>query len=60
MFIPSEVSQREKDKSHMIPLICGIFFFLKKGTTELLYKTEIDPQTRRQTYVYQRGKGREG
>ena len=30
MFIPSEVSQREKDKSHMIPLLCGIFFFFKK------------------------------
>ena len=35
--ILSEVSQTEKDKYH-ISLICGI---LKKGTNELIYKTEI-------------------
>ena len=35
--ILSEVSQTEKDKYHMISLICGIF---KKGTNELIYKTK--------------------
>ena len=37
----SEVGQMDKDKCHMISLICGIF---KKGTNELIYKTEIDSQ----------------
>ena len=32
----------DKDKYHMISLICGI---LKKNTKELIYKTEIDSQT---------------
>ena len=35
--ILSEVSQTEKDKYHIISLICRIF---KKGTNELIYKTE--------------------
>ena len=35
----SEVSQPEKDKYHMISLICGI---LKNDTNKLIYKTEID------------------
>ena len=39
--ILSEVSQAEKDKYHMMSLICGI---LKNGTNELIYKTEIEPQ----------------
>ena len=39
--ILSEVSQTEKDKDHMILLICGI---LKNGTNELIYKTEIELQ----------------
>ena len=39
--ILSEVSQTEKDKYHMISLICGI---LKKGANELIYKTEIESQ----------------
>ena len=39
--ILSEVSQTEKDIYHMIPLTCGI---LKKGTDELIYKTEIELQ----------------
>ena len=38
----SEVSQTEKDKYHMILLICRIF---KNDTNELVYKTEIDSQT---------------
>ena len=37
--ILSEVSQTEKDKYHMISLICGIK--KTKGTNELIYKTEI-------------------
>ena len=37
----SEVSQKEKDKYHMISLICGI---LKNYTNELVYKTEIDSE----------------
>ena len=40
--ILSEVSQPEKDKYHMISLICGI---LKNDINELIYKTEIDSQT---------------
>ena len=38
--ILSEVSQTEKDK-YMILLICRI---LKKGTNELIYKTEVESQ----------------
>ena len=57
MFIPSEVSQREKNKSHMIPLICGIFFFFL-NTIELIYNTKIDPQTRKQLMVTKRERER--
>ena len=39
IIIRIEVSQKEKDKYHMILLICGI---LKNGTNELIYKTETD------------------
>ena len=42
----------DKDKYHMITLICGI---LKNNTNELICKT--DPPTQ-QIYGYQRGKGR--
>ena len=35
-------SKPDKDKYHMILLICGI---KKKDTNELICKTEIDPQT---------------
>ena len=37
--ILSEVSQTEKDKYHMISLICEIY---KEGTNELIYKTEVE------------------
>ena len=40
--ILSEVSQTEKDKYHMISLICGIFRKLYKW--ELVYKTESQIQ----------------
>ena len=39
--ILSEISQTEKDKYHMISLICGIE---KNGTNELIYKTETESQ----------------
>ena len=42
IIILGEVSQTEKDKYHVILLICGI---QKNGTNELIYKTEIDSQT---------------
>ena len=42
IIIRTEVSQTEKDKYHMIQLICRI---LKNDTNELIYKTETDSQT---------------
>ena len=43
IIILSEVSQTQKEKYHMISLICRI---LKKNDThELIYKTEVDSQT---------------
>ena len=42
MIILSEGSQTEKDKYHMILLICGIQE--KNDTNELIYKTEVYPQ----------------
>ena len=44
IIILSEVSQTEKNKYHMISLICGI---QKNGTNELIYKKETDSQTQR-------------
>ena len=40
IIILGEVSQKAKDKYHMISLICGII-----NTNELIYKTEKDSQT---------------
>ena len=37
--ILSEVSQEEKDKQQVILLICGN---QKKGTNEIIYKTQIE------------------
>ena len=39
----------------MILLICGIF--LKKDANELIYKTEIDPQTYKTNLWLPKGKG---
>ena len=39
--IQSEISQKEKNKYHMISLICGI---QKHGTNELIYKAEIETE----------------
>ena len=41
IIILSEVSQTEKDKHHVISLICGIF---KNDTNELICRTETDLQ----------------
>ena len=40
MIIPSEVNQTEKDKYHMILLLCGLL--RKKDTNELIYKTDVE------------------
>ena len=53
IIILSEESQTEKDKYHIISLICGIL--KKKGTNELISKIETH-RHRKQTYSYQRGK----
>ena len=42
IIILSEVSQTERDKYHMISLICESN--LKNDTNELIYKTETDLQ----------------
>ena len=39
IIILNKVSQKEKDKCHMMSLICGI---LKNNTNKLIIKTEID------------------
>ena len=39
--ILTEISQTQKDKYHMISLICGIYF---NGTNKFIYKTEIESQ----------------
>ena len=44
IIILSEVSQKEKDKYHMITYITYMWS-LKGGTNEPIYKTEIDSQT---------------
>ena len=41
IIILSELNQLEKDKYHMISLVCGI---LKNDTNEFTYKTKIDSQ----------------
>ena len=42
--ILNELNQTEKDKCHLIPLICGI---LGKSTSELIYKTQRELQTQK-------------
>ena len=48
------LSKREKDKYHMISLICGT---KKKDTNELIDKTEIDPQTQKTNLWVPKEKG---
>ena len=40
--IVNEISQMEKDKYHMISLICGIL--KKRGINQLVYKTKLELQ----------------
>ena len=49
----SEVSQTEKDKYHMISLICGVLMNLPP-------KQKYSPRCRKQTYGYQGGEKSEG
>ena len=42
IIVLSEISQRQKDNHHVVSLILGL---LKNDTKEIIYKTEIDPQT---------------
>ena len=44
------------EKYSMILLICG--FFLKNGTNELIYRTEIESQMKK-TNVWLQGEGRD-
>ena len=53
----SEVSQKQKDKYHMISLMCGI---LKNDTNEFTYKTEIDSQTQKTNLWLPKGKWGKG
>ena len=57
IIILSEVNQKDKGKYHMISLICEI---LKNGINELIYKTEIDPQTQKTNLWLPKWKGGEG
>ena len=50
----SEISQTEKDKYHMISLICGIY---KNDIKELIYKTETHTGFENRLNSYQRGIG---
>ena len=50
-----EISQTQKDKYCMISLICEI----KKGTNELIYKTEVDTQMQK-TNLWLPGDKRKG
>ena len=52
IIILSEVSEKEKDKYHMI---CAYMWYLKNDT-----KQKQTHRRRKQTYGYQRGKGGEG
>ena len=47
MVVLSEVNQTEKDECHIILLITEI---QKKGTNELIYKTEIESQMYKTNY----------
>ena len=56
--ILSEVSQTEKDKYHMILLVCGIL--KKNGTNELIYKTRVESQMQKTNLWLPEGKEEEG
>ena len=53
IIILSEVSQKKKDKYHMISLMWN----LKYDTNELIYETETDSQTQKTNLWLPKGKG---
>ena len=57
IIILSEVNQKEKDKYHMISLMC--MWILKSDTNEPIYETETDSWTYR-TDLWLPRKGRQG
>ena len=57
IIILSGVSQLEKDKYHMISLVCGI---LKNDTNEFIHKTEIDSQTQKTNLQSPKSNGGDG
>ena len=54
MIILSEISQTEKEKYHMISLICGI---KNNDTNEFIYKIETALQTLKTNLWILKGKG---
>ena len=52
-YILSELSQAEKDKHHVIALICEVQ--KKNYTNELIYETEIDSQTQKTNLTIVKG-----
>ena len=58
IIITNEVSQKEKDKYHVISCIWN----LKHDTSEFIYETEMDSQTQRTDLWLPRGRdvGRKG
>ena len=48
--------QSKSDRERQIPHGITYRWNLKYDTNELIYKIEIDPRHRKQTYGYQRGK----
>ena len=54
IIVLSEVSQKEKDKYHMISLTCGISNLIQMN---LSTKQKQTHRHRKQTYGYPRGKG---
>ena len=52
--IQSEVSQKEKNKYHILTHVCGT---QKNGTNELIYKTEIESQIQKTNLWLPGGKG---
>ena len=56
MIILSEVSQKEKDKYHMI----SFKWNLKCGTNESINRTKMDPQTQKTDCGHQGGGGESG
>ena len=57
IIILGEVGQTDRDRWHVMSLICGFFFFfLQKGTSELAFKTETDSQLLKSSFWLPEGK----